>query len=141
MNQPPAETTTTETETTGEGTDEPGTDGTTDSSVAEALEEMLQAERDQIPQVLEESEGVLIAAEYVVEGDDTISYTFTYAQAPDPDQAKAYFDAEADSLQETCDSKVFPPMEQRGVTDPKVRYTYLNPDGTEIWSHTFERSA
>ena len=71
----------------------------------------------------------------------TVSFSYIFAEPLDIAVAAGQFDTTAADLQELCDTQVFPAMKSMGVTEsPKVVYTYLNPDGAQIWSQTFEPS-
>ncbi len=73
-------------------------------------------------------------------GSGTVEYRYTYAKKVNKAAAKKYLAAQAATLQGVCDSSVFPEMERAGISDPKVRYTYLNANGSKIWSHLFTPS-
>jgi len=71
----------------------------------------------------------------------TIEYAYVYLEQNDPTAVAAYFDGMVPTLQTLCDTQLFPEMANFGVTvDPKVRYTYYNPDGSLIWTHDFSPS-
>lgn len=71
---------------------------------------------------------------------DTVLYTYTYADELDPEAAAAALDEVAATIKDGADSSIFPTMTQLGVVDPKLTFVYLNPDGTVLWSKTFEPS-
>ena len=96
-------------------------------------------------QALEQADQELLAMyqDITVEAVDpgTVSFNYVFAEPLDVAVAAGQFDSTAADLQELCDTQVFPAMKSMGVTEsPKVVYTYLNPDGTQIWSQTFEPS-
>ena len=74
-------------------------------------------------------------------GPDTVSFNYVFVEAIDVAVASEQFDLAVDQLQDVCDTQVFPTMKSMGITEsPKAMYTYVNPDGTQIWSKTFEPS-
>lgn len=82
-------------------------------------------------------------SEITVEGVEPATIVFTYSFVDQIDTAAAVeqFEVVAAELQTVCDNQVFPAMESVGVTgSPQVTYTYLNADGTQIWTRTFEPS-
>jgi hypothetical protein len=63
---------------------------------------------------------------------------FEGAATRDTTGIKDHFDGFAPTLQTLCDTQIFPAMARAGITPTqKVNYTYVNADGSEIWSHTF----
>ncbi|WP_062380835.1 hypothetical protein [Demequina pelophila] len=106
-----------------------------------ALDAFVDAERASIPEILEGTPGTY--AEVIVEAraPGSVDYTYVYAEAQDPELSQDYFDALVPTLQYLCDTHVFPRMADMGVQGvPEARYTYLNADGTELWSHSFSGS-
>lgn len=87
-------------------------------------------------------EQLAMYADISIEGVDpgTVVFTYVYAEALDAAATAAQLDTMAADLQEVCDTQVFPAMTSMGVVSPTVVYTYNNPDGSEIWSQTFEPS-
>ncbi len=59
---------------------------------------------------------------------------FLLMSQPDED----HFEANFGQLESAVVDQVIPMMQSTGVENPVVRYVYSNPDGTELWSHTFE---
>lgn len=112
--------------------EEPQDDGALDAFVA--------AQQSSIPAIMDATPGVY--SEVAIEGTEpsTIVFSYVYAEAVDVPTAAAYLDTMVETLQAACDAQVFPAMEAVGISDPQAVYTYLNPDGSEIWSHTFAAS-
>lgn len=73
-------------------------------------------------------------------GSGTIEYQYTYATKVDKAAAKKYLETQLATLQGGCDSSVFPEMKTAGISEPKVRYSYFNKNGSKIWSHLFTPS-
>ncbi len=66
-------------------------------------------------------------------------FTYTYKDQTDAAAAVEYFEGQIETLQNLCDDQVFPAMEQTGVKGAKsITYTYLNADGSEIWTKKFD---
>lgn len=115
-----------------EPAEEQPADGALDAFVAE--------QQASIPAVMEASPGVYAEVAIEAAAPSTIVFRYTYAEAVDVPTAAAYLDTMVDTLQGACDAQVFPAMEAAGVSDPQAQYTYLNPDGSEVWTHTFATS-
>lgn len=73
-------------------------------------------------------------------GPSTFEYVYVYANQVDAAAAQPTFDSYAPTLQSTVDTTVGPSMRRAGIPAPKVTYTYLNPDGSLVWTHTFEET-
>lgn len=107
-----------------------------------AMDAYVVALNELIPSLLESFDGTYTSLAITGIGDNTVEYAYTYATPTDVATATAYFEENIPTLQQSCDSAVFPEMESQGVTeDPRVIFTYLNPDGSLLWSHEFSRSA
>lgn len=105
-----------------------------------ALSKYVAQAQAQIPGIKEQGGGIYDDITITAEGDDTLVFTYVYSEAIDPATVTDYFDSMADTLQTVSESSLFPEMVQAGITvSPKVRYAFLNPDGSEIWVHTFEQ--
>ncbi len=105
-----------------------------------ALDAFVAEQQASIPAVMDASPGVY--SDVAIEGTapSTIVFSYVYAEAVDVAMAASYLDTMVDTLQAACDAQVFPAMESAGISDPQAVYTYLNPDGSEVWSHTFSAS-
>lgn len=69
------------------------------------------------------------------EGGDTLVYEYTFINELDPDTAETQIEGTR-SVLEGASKPIFDEMKAVGVEDPKVRWTYRNPDGAEL--HTIE---
>ncbi|MFV0429970.1 MAG: hypothetical protein ACK5KO_11165 [Arachnia sp.] len=112
-----------------------------DAEQAARLEAMVEEGRKGIPSLLESMDGAYSEIEFLAEGDNTVHYVYTYADPVDVEEAVAHFEENISTLQDDCDTNVFPVMKGQGIPDPLVRYTYINADGTEVWTALFEPSA
>ncbi|GGF13846.1 hypothetical protein [Subtercola lobariae] len=107
-----------------------------------ALDRFTAAAQTKIPSILASANGVFSAIDIASSPPDTIDYTYTYAKQIDPVAASQYFDGKSATLQASCDSDVFPAMKLAGITGTvHVVYTYVNADGSQIWSKDFTPSA
>lgn len=70
----------------------------------------------------------------------TMEYVYTFAEEADVKAAAKGLEEYVPTLQETADAQIFPEMEREGIASPRVAYTYLNPDGSEIWTVTLDPS-
>ncbi|PKQ25233.1 MAG: hypothetical protein CVT64_11055 [Actinobacteria bacterium HGW-Actinobacteria-4] len=107
----------------------------------EALDGYVESERRMIPLIFEATgdlySDIVIDPEYP----STVVFTYTYAEPLDPEEGAMYFDSAIPDFQSLCDSAVFPAMQRAGVAETvQVVYTYLNPDGSLIWTYRFTPS-
>ncbi|MFF2388403.1 hypothetical protein [Agromyces sp. NPDC058104] len=107
------------------------------SGQSEALDGYVAAVQEQMPALLQQFDGMYSAISAEAVAPDTIDYRYTFTEAVDPATAVPTFEQMKPSLQQVCDDTLFPEMESYGITAPKVTYTYLNPDGSEVWANTF----
>lgn len=98
-----------------------------------ALNKYVQAEAALAPRVLQEFDGLYSSLSVEAEGSDTAVYTYTYAEEQDKAAVAAEIKKQEADLRKTVEREVFPAMARSGVEPTqKVRFTYLNPDGSEI---------
>jgi hypothetical protein len=113
----------------------------TSHSESDALDRLVQEAQGQIASVKAESAGTYSDITIEAVHPNTISYTYVYAKQLDAGSAAAYFDTQAATIQQSCDTQVFPAMTAVGITSGQhAKYTYLNADGSVIWSRTFSPS-
>lgn len=122
-------------EPTVEETEEPEEPPAGDSNAV--LDAFIAAERATIPQIMESMGDLYDAVEINPAYPNGVEYAYVYREPLDAVAAAGYFDGMLDTLQTMCDTAVFPAMERAGISNPSITYTYRNPDGSEIWSHTF----
>lgn len=102
-----------------------------------ALDSYVETESATAPTLLEETPGVYSSIEVTAVQPDTIEYKHTYAEPVDVATEVTALVATIPTLQATLEAEDFPAMEAAGLTgDLKVRYSYYNPDGTEVWTYT-----
>jgi hypothetical protein len=106
-----------------------------------ALDAYVALERAAIPSIFESTGDVYTDITIDPEYPATIVYTYTYAETLDPVASAAYFDEQIPTLQDVCESAVFPAMAFSGVEGTRhATFVYLNPDGSTIWTYTFSSS-
>lgn len=105
-----------------------------------ALKDYADAERAQLPSVMEANPGVFSDIQVEAQEPSTVAFTYTYASVMDVAGTASSLDGLIPTIQDGCDKSVFPAMVNAGIEDPQVTYTYLNSDGTEIWTHSFTQS-
>lgn len=110
------------------------------SASAKALETYVAAAQAQIPSLMESFGDTYTAFTITADAPSTIVYEYTFTNKVNKASATKQLDGMNGTYQSTLDSQVFPDMEKAGIADPKARYTYLNPDGQTVWSHTFQKS-
>lgn len=115
-------------------TEEPATDDN-----AKALETYAGLEQAQLDQMDESLKDIYSDIKVETAPPGGMVFTYTYKDQTDAAAAVEYFEGQVETLQKLCDDQVFPAMEQTGVKGPKsITYTYLNSDGSEIWSKKFD---
>lgn len=106
-----------------------------------ALDPYVAALQELIPQYMSDSGTTYSEIRITAVHPDTVEYAYLFAESVDPAAAVTYFDDNVAVLQDLCDTQIFPEMASVGITiDPKVRYSYYNADGAQIWSHDFSAS-
>lgn len=106
-----------------------------------ALDSYVAAAQASIPTIMDSLPGTYTLVQILAMQPDTVEFVYTYAKAVDAAGAAAQLDTMIPKLQSASDS-MFPGMKTAGITvAPKVRFTYLNSDGTMLWSHLFEASS
>lgn len=110
------------------------------SESGDALTDYVNDAQASVPQLKKSFSSMYSDITITGSGASTLVYTYTYKKAVDPGTARASIEKIKGTLQKTCDAQVFPEMESRGISSPKVTYTYLNSDGSKIWAHTFTPS-
>lgn len=107
-----------------------------------ALDSYVAAAQASIPTIMKSSPGTYTQVQIVATQPDTVEFVYSYAKAVDPAAAAAYLETMIPTLQSASDSSMFPEMRNAGITvSPKVRFTYVNSDGTMLWSHVFETAS
>lgn len=84
--------------------------------------------------------GPFSEAEVRVSAPHTVEYRYTYVGTFGNTQYAELLDDASMAMQPMFDDWTFPEMLDAGITEPKVRLTYLDPDGSTIWSGLFEPS-
>jgi hypothetical protein len=120
---------------------EEDTENSESSESAAAMETYVQAERNNIPQVLEQSEGVYsdLQIDGTVGDVSTITFAYTYADPTDWTAAGGYLDGQRTAYDDFCAKTLFPTMEGAGISGPlEAVYAYgdVETGGEPQWSHT-----
>lgn len=112
-----------------------------DGESSQALDDFVAAAQPQIPAIMDTSPGTYSEITITAVHPDTLEFTYRFAQPVDPAEAVPYFESMLPTFQSTAETDVFPSMSNAGVgPTQKVAYTYLNADGSTVWTHTFEPS-
>jgi len=121
--------------------DDDGGAGASHSASANAQHEALEKYADKERTALaahDEFKETYSSIKVAVADPGTVEFTYTYAQQLDAAKVASYLDGKVATFQSTFDDDVAPAMEATGVkTGRKMVYTYLNADGTQIWTHSF----
>ena len=104
-----------------------------DASSSGALQAYVDAVR---PQLEGMTDPTYESTEIHAVGEDTLEYVYTFAEPQDVALMAEGFESMSGMLEAGADM-VIPEMERNGVVNAKVTYTYLNPDGSLIWSRTY----
>lgn len=102
-----------------------------DAASKDALDTYVAQVRSQAEAQMERFDDVYSDFSVKAEGDDTMVYDYTFRQQVDPSQA----DAQRDTIRQTVSGMgdaILTEMKAAGVSDPKARWVYRNPDGSEI---------
>ncbi|MCM3659796.1 hypothetical protein M3148_02120 [Georgenia satyanarayanai] len=120
-------------------TEEKAPEETAPADSEAALDEYIALEQAQLEAAGDSLADVYSEVTVTPEYPDTAVFTYTYAQEVPAEEAAAQLESMVGDLKELCETAVFPAMESMGVgPSQKVTYIYNNPDGSEIWSQTFE---
>jgi len=119
----------------------PSTSSSSLLSPEQALDMYVKAEQAQIDQVLEQNKGAFKGLKISSEAPGTSIFEFTMAKKMDLKVAKKYFNSMIPTFESLLDKQGWAAMSKMGVVEPKVRYIYRNPNGSELWSHTFAPKA
>ena len=112
------------------------------TSQADSLDSYVAQAQAAIPQIMEQNPGLYSEISIEAIAPDTVHFAYVYADQVDTEGAQELFDGYIPTLQTLSDTQIFPEMATAGVTPTqKVKYTYYNSDGSEIWTHTFEPSS
>lgn len=66
------------------------------------------------------------------EGSSTLVYEYTFLEEVDPADAEEQLEA-TQKLLTSMAGPIMEELEEGGVNDPRVRWLYLNPDGSEVF--------
>jgi hypothetical protein len=114
-----------------------------DSTVAQqtaALEELVSQAQGTAATVLATTGDIYSDLDVVAVPPATMECDFTFSTPTDPAAADAYFRSVRPTLQGLADSQFIPSMRTAGITSPRVTFTFLNPDGSLVWTGTFDPS-
>lgn len=107
-------------------------------SQAEILDAFVAEARAEVESQVDMFGGTYSDITLTAENGNTMVYTYTFTEAIDPALAADGFDSTSEMLKSAAQSLLIPSLQAVGVTDnPQVTYTYLNPDGSVIWTATY----
>ncbi len=124
------------------GADTPGPDVVVvedNSASAKALDEYVKLEQEMMAEQQDQFGDTFSDISITADYPSGIVYTYTYADEMDSAQTAAALDDLAEeALVAALHDDVFPLMTEYGVDSPQTAtFTYLNSDGSEIWSRTY----
>lgn len=105
---------------------------------SEALDEYLAAEQSQLPKLKSDYADTYSEITIEAEHPDLIVYTYTFSGEMDKAKTVEHFEGMLSEFETAAQDQIFPIMEKYGVTPTqRIRYTYLAPDGSVLWTHDF----
>lgn len=105
---------------------------------SEALDEYLAAEQSQLPKLKSDYADTYSEITIEAEHPDLIVYTYTFSGEMDKAKTVKHFEDMLSEFETAAQDQIFPIMEEYGVTPTqRIRYTYLAPDGSVLWTHDF----
>ena len=100
-----------------------------------ALEAFVASQETQLARTRIQLQGTYSEVTIKAERPDTVHYSYTLAAAIEPVTAENALAEVRENLTRAAQDALFPAMQAAGVTPTQqVRYTYLNPDGSEVYS-------
>lgn len=104
------------------------------------VQEYLDAQKEQIDEAISEVQGSGMTMEVKAEGNDTLVYRYIYDEAIEvTDAITEYFESSMDTNRATFEAVIDEMAELIDVKSPKVKLSYENPDGSIIYTYTFEK--
>jgi ABC-type glycerol-3-phosphate transport system substrate-binding protein len=105
---------------------------------SDELQAYVDAERAQLIALGDSLDAIYSDITIEAEPPSGVVFSYTYAEQVDPAVALPALTENAQTLPTLLETSVFPAMAQAGVEQPlSATYTYVNADGTELWSETF----
>lgn len=109
-----------------------------EASQSRALREYVDASRSASERIVDQmAPGVYSDFSVDAAGSSTLVYTYTFAEQVDREGFEAYM-ADLNGVMRESANLPLTEMRQYGIRNPKVRYVYLNPDGSVVGSLDFD---
>ena len=70
---------------------------------------------------------------------NALEYVCVYSTFHDEGKIGDYLDSKVPAMQRILDTRIGPEMAAHGFTTPAATFTYLNPDNSLTWTHTFNQ--
>lgn len=105
-----------------------------------ALEAFVEANRASVEDLVNDPDFAEVYSVITIEAfpPDTVLYVYVYKDEVNAEQAAASFEAGRDTFQRLVSEQLLPQMRDNGITvDPKVSWSYFQPDLTHIWTGVF----
>lgn len=103
------------------------------------IDQVVSSSQTQLKTMKESMKSMYSDIEILADGDSTLVYRYTYAEALDPKAIKEALDKGSETLKSTTESTIIPSLETAGITAPQVKYVYLDPKGALIWEKTYSK--
>lgn len=103
-----------------------------------SLQEIVDLQNEAIAPQLESLKEIFSEVKILAKEPNGIIYSYQYAIDVPKDATADGIEAGEDQLSATADS-VFPSLEAAGIANPSITFTYLNSDGSEIWSKEYTK--
>ncbi|HWK21282.1 MAG TPA: hypothetical protein VNR37_11050 [Microbacteriaceae bacterium] len=110
----------------------------TDNSSTAAIESYIEAGRAEAEAEAEVYSDIYQDFSISAENASTLVYRYVFRNQLDPAQARSDMEAAQESL-ESAAQVIFAELEGAGVTNPVVKWVYVNADGTEITTFSYAK--
>lgn len=124
---------TTESETP--ASEAPATEAPTEGS---PIDQVVESGQEQLDATKKSMEAMYSDIEILADGDSTLVYRYTYAKAAAAQASKEALEKQSEAFGSTAKALI-PSLEAAGVKSPKVRYSFLDPQGKLIWENTYSK--
>jgi len=115
----------------------PANDTQANDSSAAALQAIITAAEPSIASLKKSDASTYADIKLTAEGDNTLAYTFQFKKQLPQAAGKTALDTQKSTFQTTANT-VLPAMASAGVTNPVVKFVFLNADGSTIESLSFK---
>lgn len=102
------------------------------------IDQVVESGQEQLDATKKSMEAMYSDIEILADGDSTLVYRYTYAKAAGAQASKEALEKQSEAFGSTAKALI-PSLEAAGVKSPKVRYSFLDPQGKLIWENTYSK--